>query len=168
MAAAASAGETDRQTRSAVSHAHAFPFSNGRRSRVRTGECRKQSPPQNRAERTNEPILNQISPIHPSLRFTKGGSDGSRYNLRLLREGESDAAFWDVCCVRAESVGGAGAVCFVRKQLNVILMTEVFSCRAPSLPFPSVMTTTTTMMMANSNDVFASCCTSSISFSSSP
>ena len=97
-----------------------------------SGECRKQSPPQNRAERTNEQILNQISPIHPSLRFTKGGSDGSRYNLRLLREGESDAAFWDVCCVRAESVGGAGAVCFVRKQLNVILMTEVFSCRAPS------------------------------------
>ena len=38
-----------------------------------SGECRKQSPPQNRAERTNEQILNQISPSIPRFASPKEG-----------------------------------------------------------------------------------------------
>ena len=50
--------QTDRQTRSAVSHAHAFPFSNGRRVR-RVQEAVDAAG----ANRASEQILNQISPI---------------------------------------------------------------------------------------------------------
>ena len=95
---------------------------------------RPASPGSSRRRRSEQSERTDFEPNFPH-RFSKGGLDRSCYDCLLQEEGKS-AAFWDVC-VREErgECWCSSAVCFVRKQLNVVLMTEVFSCRgAPSPP----------------------------------